>query len=178
MFIMRRTRKQLFEKICSKWDSNTCPRRCQMWWCYLLSYRGKRSIDYPAQGKKPYNSRPFARVLYVFLIKDILVGRWLPWVPTGPTRRCCKDDVVHNNSAHRYYITRIEGGVRHACMILLHVEQHTTKLSKKCHPYNTRIGSGHISYARHSEWWWDEQNRCTYDNIKATSAWYSQQHLQ
>ena len=25
-----------------------------MWWCYLLSYRGKRSIDYPAQGK-PYN---------------------------------------------------------------------------------------------------------------------------
>ena len=54
MIVIRRTRKQFFEKKCSKWDSNPRPRRCQMWWCYLLSYRGKRSIDYPAQGK-PYN---------------------------------------------------------------------------------------------------------------------------
>ena len=28
-----------------------------MWWSYLLSYRGERSIDYPAQGK-PYNIFP------------------------------------------------------------------------------------------------------------------------
>ena len=31
--------------------------RTLLWWCYLLSYRGKRSIDYPAQGK-PYNILP------------------------------------------------------------------------------------------------------------------------
>ena len=30
-----------------------------MRWCYLLSYRGKRSIDYPAQGK-PYNILPIS----------------------------------------------------------------------------------------------------------------------
>ena len=40
------------------------------------------------------------------------------------------DDVVHNSSAHGYYITRIEGGVRYICMILLHVEQNKTKLIK------------------------------------------------
>ena len=54
MFIIRRTRKHFFSKKCSNWDSNSCPRRCHMWWCYLLSYRGKTSIDYPTQGK-PYN---------------------------------------------------------------------------------------------------------------------------
>ena len=43
MFIIRRTRKHFFKKKCSKWDSNSCPQRCQMWWYYLLSYRGKRS---------------------------------------------------------------------------------------------------------------------------------------
>ena len=47
------------------------------------------------------------------------------------------------------------------CMILLHVKQNKTKLSKKCHPYDTKIGSGYISYERQFEWW-DEQNRCTY----------------
>ena len=30
MLTIRRTRKQFFEKKCSKWDSNSCPRRCQM----------------------------------------------------------------------------------------------------------------------------------------------------
>ena len=30
-----------------------------------------------------FHGRPFARVLYVFLMKDI--GRWLPWVPPGST---------------------------------------------------------------------------------------------
>ena len=24
-------------------------------WCYLLNYRGKLAIDYPAQGDPPYN---------------------------------------------------------------------------------------------------------------------------
>ena len=55
MFIIRRTRKRFFWKKCSKWDSNSCPRRCQMWRWYPLSDRGKGSIDYPAQGK-PYNT--------------------------------------------------------------------------------------------------------------------------
>ena len=59
-------------------------------------------------------------------------------------------------------------------MVLLHVKQNNTQLSKKCHPYNTRIGSGYISYERQFEWW-DEQNRCTYyHNVKTTGAWYSQ----
>ena len=39
------------------------------------------------------------------------------------------------------------------------------KLSKNCHPYNTRIRSGYISYERQLEWW-DEQNQPTYDNVK------------
>ena len=39
----------------NSWSSG--PILMQLWWCYLLSYRGKRSIDYPAQGK-PYNILP------------------------------------------------------------------------------------------------------------------------
>ena len=45
-----------------KWNLNPCPRRPQIWWYHLLSYRGKTSIDYPAQGipcktlSKPYNN--------------------------------------------------------------------------------------------------------------------------
>ena len=57
-----------------------------------------------------FHGRPFARVLYAFLMKDI--GRWLPWVQPGSTGRFYKDHVVHNHSAHEYYITLIEGGVR------------------------------------------------------------------
>ena len=61
-----------------------------------------------------FYGRSFARFLYVFLMKDI--GRWLPWMLPGPTGRFYKDEraVVHNHSAHGYYITRIEGGVRYA----------------------------------------------------------------
>ena len=55
MFITRRTRKNFVENISSKWDPNSCPRRCKKWWCYLLSYRGRRSIDYTAQGN-PYTN--------------------------------------------------------------------------------------------------------------------------
>ena len=38
-------------------------------------------------------------------------------IPLGVTkvnRTIFKDDVVHNHSAHGYYITRMEGGVRYA----------------------------------------------------------------
>ena len=62
-------------------------------------------------------------------------------------------------------------------ILLLHVKQNKTKLSKKCHPYNTIIGIDCISYERQFEWW-DEQNRCTYDDVKTTGAWYSMWMLQ
>ena len=117
-----------------------------------------------------FYGRPFARVLYVFLMKDM--GRWLRWVLPGSTGRFCKDerDVVHNHSARGYFITRVEGGVRYAwyCYML----KNKTKLSKNCHPYNAKIGAGCISYEIQFEWW-DEQNRCMYDNVKTTGAWYS-----
>ena len=63
-------------------------------------------------------------------------------------------------------------------MILLHVKQNKTKLSKKCHPYNTRIGlvTFHI-YERQLDWW-EEQNRCIYVLVKTTGAWYSLYMLQ
>ena len=76
-----------------------------------------------------FHGRPFARVVYVFLMKYI--GGWLPWVLPGSTGRFYKDDVVHDHSAHGYYITRIEGGIRYICMILLHVKQNRSKLIKK-----------------------------------------------
>ena len=49
-----------------------------------------------------------SRVFYMYF--SWKVGRWLPWVPQGSTGWFHKDDVVHNHSAHGYYITRIEGG--------------------------------------------------------------------
>ena len=49
----------------------------------------------------------------------------------GSSGRFYKNDVVHEHSAHGYYITRMEGGVRYICMILLHVKQNKTKLMKK-----------------------------------------------
>ena len=57
-----------------------------------------------------FYGRPFARVLCSSLMNDI--GRGLPWVLPGSTGRFYKGDVAHNHSAHGYYITRIEGGVR------------------------------------------------------------------
>ena len=67
-----------------------------------------------------FYGRPFAPALYLFLMKDI--GRRLPWVLPASTGRFYKDDVVHNNhSAHRYYITRKEDGVK-ICLILLHIK--------------------------------------------------------
>ena len=82
-----------------------------------------------------FHGRPFARVLYVFLLKYTkYTGRSVtPWVLPGSTGRFCKDDVVHNHSAHEYYITRMEGGVRYICMILLHVKQNNTKAKSAIH---------------------------------------------
>ena len=56
--------------------------------------------------------RPFARVLYLFLMKD--VGRGLPWVLPGSTGRFYKDDVAHNHSSHGYYNPHRGRGVRYA----------------------------------------------------------------
>ena len=74
-----------------------------------------------------FHGRPFARVLYV-VMKDI--GRWLPWVPPGSTGRFYKDDAVHDYSAHRYYITRMAGGVRYAwycCYMFNRIKQNWAK---------------------------------------------------
>ena len=58
----------------------------------------------------------------------------------GSTGRFYNDDVVHNHSAHRYYITRIEGGVRYAryCYIHIHIFPKKQKWAKKAvvHTYN------------------------------------------
>ena len=67
---------------------------------------------------------PFARVLYIFLTNDI--GRWLPWGLPGSTGRFYKNDVVHNHSAHGYYITRMEARVIcawYCCYILNRIKE-------------------------------------------------------
>ena len=97
-----------------------------------------------------FHGRPFARVLYVFLMKDI-IGRWLPWVLPGSTWRFYKNDVVHN----------------HYCYVLKRIKENWAK--NVIHVMHTRIESGYISYERQFEWL-DEQNRCTYDNVKITGA--------
>ena len=74
-----------------------------------------------------FYGRPFTRGLYLFLMKDI--GRWLPWVLPGSTGRFYEDDVVHSHSAHGYYITRMEGGVRYA-WYCLHVKQNKKNWAK------------------------------------------------
>ena len=55
-----------------------------------------------------FHGRPFARVLC------IPHERYRSVTPLGATRvnRTILHDVVHNHSAHRYYITHIEGGVK------------------------------------------------------------------
>ena len=71
-----------------------------------------------------------SRVLHLFRMKD--AGRWLPWVLPGSTGRFYKDDVVHNHSAHGYYITRMEGGVRYAwycCYMLNRIKQNWAKIA-------------------------------------------------
>ena len=82
---------------------------CSNWNMVFVNYIYDMVVD--TQFHKFYG-RPFARVLYLFLMKDI--GRWLPWVPPGSTGRLYKDDVVHNHSVHGYYTTRTEGGVIYA----------------------------------------------------------------
>ena len=68
-----------------------------------------------------FHGRPFARVLCLFLMKD--TSPWFPWVIPGSTGRFYKDDVVHNHSAHGYYTTRMEGGVRYAFFTSYHKDE-------------------------------------------------------
>ena len=79
-----------------------------------------------AQFHKFYG-RPFARVLDVFLMKG--VGRWLPWVLPGSTGRFYKDDDVHKTFCARILYNQHRGRGQ-ICMLLLHVKQNKTKLSK------------------------------------------------
>ena len=51
---------------------------CSNWTKVFVNYIYDTAVD--AQFHKLYG-RPFARVLYLFLMKDI--GRWLPWVLAG-----------------------------------------------------------------------------------------------
>ena len=44
-----------------------------------------------------------SRVFYIYLFLMKVLGRWLPWVPPGPTGRFYEDDVVHNHSANSLY---------------------------------------------------------------------------
>ena len=74
-------------------------------------------------------SRVFYIYRNIFLMKDI--GRWLPWLVPGSTGWFYKDDAVRDHSAHGYYITRIEGGVRYAwyCYVSNRIEQNAAKTS-------------------------------------------------
>ena len=113
--VVRKTRSLGALVLCSM----TC---CVIWCLWIASTNG---VD--TQFHK-FHGRPFARVLHVFLMNDI--GQWLPWVPPGSAGRFYKDDVVHNHSAHRYYITRIEGGARYAwycCYMLNRIKQNWAK---------------------------------------------------
>ena len=74
-----------------------------------------------------FYGRPFACVLYLFLMKYI--GRWLPWVLPGSTGRFYKDDVAHNHSTHGYYNPHRGRGVRYAWYVQLQIVKHNaTKL--------------------------------------------------
>ena len=98
---------------------------CSNWNMVFVNYIYDMVVD--TQFHKFYG-RPVARVLYLFLMKNI--GRWLPWVLPGSTGRFYKDDVVHNHSVHGYYITRLEGGVRYAwyhCHMLNRIKQNWAK---------------------------------------------------
>ena len=59
-----------------------------------------------------FYGRPFARVLYLFLMK-MKVGD-SPGCYQDQQDNFYNDDAVHNHSAHGYYITHIEEGVRYA----------------------------------------------------------------
>ena len=53
-------------------------------------------------------------------------------------------------------------------ILLLHVKQNKTKLSKNSHPHNTIIGSGYFSFER-LDYLSDETSKIhvrTYDNVK------------
>ena len=111
-----------------------------------------------------FYGRPFARVLYLFLMKDI-DRSVTPLGVTRVNRTIYKDDIVHNHSAHGCYITRMEGGVRYAryccCYMLNRIKQNGAKTAIHI-ILRTIVGSGYISYERLLFEWWGEQNRYTY----------------
>ena len=122
-----------------------------------------------------FHGRPFARVLYFLLMKDI--SRWLPWVLPGSTGRFYKDDVVHNHSAHGYCITRIEGGVRYSwCWYMLNrTKQNWAKTAvhmiRELDLVTFHMEDNLSDGTR-------KVDVRTYDNVKTTGAWYSLWMLQ
>ena len=102
---------------------------CSNWTTVFVNYIHIYDMVVDTLFNKFYG-RPFARVLCSFLMKGI--GRWFPWVLPGSTGRFNNDDVVHNYSAHGYYITRMEGGVRYAwycCYMLNRIKQNWAKIA-------------------------------------------------
>ena len=85
-------------------------------WCWWIKSTDSDMVA-DTQFHKFYG-RSFARVLYLFLMRYLIIGRWLPWVRPGSTGRTIS---VRNRSAHWYYITRLEGGGK-LCMVLLHIK--------------------------------------------------------
>ena len=121
-----------------------------------------------------FHGRPFARVLSSFLMKDI--GRWLPWVLPGSTGQFYKDDVVHNHSAHAYYITRMEGRVRYAwycCYMLNRIKQNWSKTAINM-MRELDLVTFHMKYYLSDEaskidvriWWWktDDNGNAMYQS--------------
>ena len=63
-------------------------------WCFVNYIYYYYDMVSDTQFHKFYG-KPFARVLYLFLMEDI--GRWLPWVLPGSTGRFYQDDVAHHH---------------------------------------------------------------------------------
>ena len=114
-----------------------------------------------------FYGRPFARVIYLFIPHE----RYRSVTPLGVTRvnrtvlqgRCCPQPFCAR------ILYNLHGGRGKICMILLlHVKQNKTKLSKNSHPHNTIIGSGYFSFER-LDYLSDETSKIhvrTYDNVK------------
>ena len=124
-----------------------------------------------------FYGRPFARVLYSLLMKDI--GRWLSCVLPGSTGRLYKDDRVHNHAAHGYYTTRMEGGVRFAwycCYMLTWIQQKWAKTAIHI------IREFNLVTFQMKDYLSDEASkidvRVWCKNSKTTCTWYSLYMLQ
>ena len=101
----------------------------EIWCTWYVSYISTIWLFYWSSSTSFFYGRPFARVLYLFL-----VDRYRSVTPLSVTRVnrtiLHLDDVVHNHSAHGHYITRMEGGVRYArycCYTLSRIKQNWAK---------------------------------------------------